>query len=245
MTRPKILLIHGWNYVNYTSSGCIDAWSNRSKFVQALSQHFNVVTINLPGFCGQPDPETTWTLDDYVDYVDKVIVKEKPEYILGYSFGGAIVLHWKKRTGDSKVKAILVSPAILRKYTHSDLSVVQKMFKTVLPSAMISVLRDFYLTQVVKNPYYSRATKVMRETYRNIVTVDLKLDLLDVSNSLTMIYGENDSATPPALVLDVIDHCNVHHDLHIISDGGHDIANSHTEELVSLIVKEKEVGDEY
>lgn len=241
MTRPKILLIHGWNYANYTSSGCTNAWSNRSKFVQALSQHFSVVEVNLPGFCGQQDPEIPWTLDDYVDYVDKVIVKEKPEYILGYSFGGAIVLHWKNRINDNKVKAILVSPAILRKYVHSDLSVIQKIFKAVLPNSIISVLRGFYLIHVVKNPYYSRATKVMRETYRNIVTVDLKTDLLNVSDSLTLIYGENDSATPPVLVLDVIDHCMVHHDLHIIPGGGHDIANSHTDELVSLITKK---GDE-
>ncbi len=233
--KRKILLIHGWNYANYTSSGCVDAWSNRSKFVQSLSQHFDVVTINLPGFCGQTDPEQPWTLDDFVQYLGQIIEKEKPDCILGYSFGGAIALRWKKTSGDKKVKTFLVSPAILRKYAHADMGFIQKTLKVILPDRLISVLRDAYLVQIVKNPYYAQATKVMRETYRNIVAVDLRQDLLDVSDPLTLIYGENDTATPPSLVREVLNNSNATHNLHIISNGGHDIANTHTEELVSLI----------
>lgn len=244
MTKAKILLIHGWNYANYTSFGCIDAWSNRSKFVQALSQHFDVVAINLPGFCGQPDPEKPWDLNDYVNYVGKIIEEKKPNYILGYSFGGAIALRWKKQNEESHVKAILVSPAILRKYEHSDLSFLQKILKVILPNRLVSLLRDFYLTQIVKNPYYSRATRVMRETYRNIVAVDLRNDLQSVPEPLTLIYGENDSATPLFLVRDVLNNSVSHHDLNVISGGEHDIANTHTDELVCLIKKVKEGDDE-
>jgi pimeloyl-ACP methyl ester carboxylesterase len=212
--------------------------------VQALSQHFNVVAINLSGFCGQPDPEKPWALDNYVDYVGKVIKEEKPDYILGYSFGGAIALRWKKQNEESRVKAILVSPAILRKYKHSDFSFLQKTLKAILPNTFVSLLRDFYLTQIVRNPYYSKATKVMRETYRNIVAVDLRDDLQSVSDPLTLIYGDNDSATPPTLVRDVLNDAVSHHDLYIISSGGHDIANTHTDELVGLIKKVKENDDE-
>lgn len=244
MTKAKILLIHGWNYTNYTSLGCTNTWSNRSKFVQEMSQHFNVVMINLPGFCGQPDPEKPWTLNDYVDYVGKVIEKEKPDYLLGYSFGGAIALRWKKQNEESGVKAILVSPAIIRKYLHSDLSFMQKILKAILPNRIVFLLRDFYLTQFVKNPYYSKATIVMRETYRNIVAIDLRNDLQSVSEPLTLIYGERDSATPSALVRDVLNDAVSHHDLYIILGGGHDIANTHTNELVGLIKKIKEDDDE-
>ena len=237
MTTKKVLLVHGWNYANYTSSGCTDAWVSRSKFVEVLSRHFNVVTVNLPGFCGQKDPEHPWTLDDFVQYVDQIIKKEQPNYILGYSFGGAIVLRWKKVTNDTRVKAFLVSPAILRRYEHKDLGFLRKVFKTILPEKLISLLRDFYLTQIVKNPYYTHATKVIRETYRNIVSLDLRQDLLDVRDSLTLIYGENDSATPLDLVQECLKHSVARHNLHTISGGGHDIANSHTDELVSLIVR--------
>ena len=232
MMKSKILLIHGWDYANYTSSGCTDAWSNRSKFLQALSsQHFDVVTINLPGFCGQPDPKTPWMLDDYVDYVNVVIKKEQLEYILGYSFGGAIVLRWKKHSKDMTVKAFLVSPAIIRRYEKVDLSFIQKMLKGILSNKLISLFRDLYLTKVVKNPYYSNATKVMRETYCNIVGADLRKDFQELSDSVTLIYGENDTATPPSLVLEALSRSKVQHEVKVISTGGHDIANSHTKEL--------------
>lgn len=238
MTTKKILLIHGWDYANYTSSGRVDAWAERSRFVKALSEYFNVITVNLPGFCGQKDLEHPWTLDDFVRHVGQITEREKPNYVLGYSFGGAIVLRWKKMTGDTKTKAFLVSPAILRRYKHKDLGFVRKIFKAIFPEKLISLLRDFYLTQVIKNPYYSNATKVMRETYRNIVSLDLRQDLLDVRDSLTLIYGENDSATPPGLVQECLRHSATRHILHIVSGGGHDIANTHTNELVSLIAKE-------
>jgi len=241
MEKPKILLIHGWNHMNYTSIGSVDAWTNRSHFTEELSKYFRVVRLNLPGFGGQNDPQTPWTVDDYAQYIDGVVQNEKPDYILGYSFGGAIVLRWKKVTGDMKIKAFLVSPAIIRRYEKKDLSGVQKVFKAVLPNSLISLLRDFYLTRLHKNQYYSKATKVMRETYRNIVVVDLREDLLEVLTPVTLIYGETDSATPVELVKETVSKSRVQHTLHIVREGGHDIANTHTSELVSLITKGLEV----
>ena len=244
--KLKILLIHGWNYTNYTSSGCVDAWANRSSFVVALSKQFEVVTFNLPGFCGGRDPETSLNIDDFAELVQKKICREKPDYVLGYSFGGAIALHWKKITGDTHIKVILVSPAIIRKYEKMVYShgIFQRILKTILPKKLISILRDIYLVKIVKNPYYTGASRVMRETYRNIVSVDLRDDLLSVENPLSLIYGEKDTATPNELIRDVLKDSVARHNLYIISGGGHDIANTHTEELVSVILKIKE-GDGY
>ena len=71
------------------------------------------------------------------------------------------------------------------------------------------------------------------------------MDLIDVMNNITLIYGQNDTATPASLVYEVLDHSMVQHNLCVIPVGGHDIANTHTEELVSLILKEKEVPDDF
>jgi len=57
-------------------------------------------------------------------------------------------------------------------------------------------IRDFYLASVVRNPYYAKASSVMRETYRNIVGLDLRENLLKVSDELVLIYGDKDTATP-------------------------------------------------
>lgn len=230
----KILLIHGWNHDNYTSLGCKDAWNSRSRFVDELSKHFDVVCFNLPGFCGEEDPEHPWILSDFAQYLDRVIQRERPDIVLGYSFGGAILLHWKVASCNNTVKAVLVSPAILRRYEKKGVSI--SWLKTVLPERLTTLARDFYLTSIVRNPYYAKASRVMRETYRNIIGLDLRADLLKVSDELVLIYGEKDTATPPELVKDFLASCKNPHKLHVIEGGGHDIANTHTGNLVSIIV---------
>src|SRR3989339_2270425 len=126
----KILLIHGWNHDNYTRSGCTDAWSNRSHFVEALSAHFEVVRFNLPGFCGEKEPERPWFLSDFTRYLDQVIQREKPDIVLGYSFGGAILVHWKAASDNNAVKAFLVSPAMIRRSAKKSIST--SWFKAIL-----------------------------------------------------------------------------------------------------------------
>lgn len=223
--------------MNYTSTGCVDAWADRARFTSELSKFFLVVPVSLPGFGGVNDPETPWDLDGYTTYVDGIIKRENPNYILGYSFGGAVVLRWKRITNDERVKAFLVSPAIIRRYQEKDLGSVQKMLKTILPDTLISLLRDLYLTKIKKNPYYSKATKVMRETYRKIVAVDLRNDLLEVRDTITLIFGDSDTATPVDFVKDTISQAWAGHTLYVIPHAGHDIANTNTEELVSFITR--------
>ena len=91
----KILLIHGWNYRNYTSqTDEKDAWHNRKEFVDNLSKKYEVYKLNLPGFCGEKEYKDAWTLDDYAKFIEDYLTKQKidVDYILGYSFGGAIAI---------------------------------------------------------------------------------------------------------------------------------------------------------
>lgn len=217
----KILLLHGWGYQNYNPTQKTDAWVNRVVFVEALRQHFDVIKINLPGFAGNPDPRIPWGLDDYVEYVNKVIEKEPPDFILGFSFGGAIAVRWKYLFPENKAKLILLSPAIIRKYKKTQSA----------PYPIPLFIKNIYMKVVVRNPFYTKASKVMRETYRNIVVKDLRKELVALPEKVLLIYGENDTATPPALIETSI----AHHEVHILENGGHDIANSHTKELIDLI----------
>lgn len=242
MKKPKILLIHGWNYINYTSCGSSDAWADRKKFTDFLADYFYLVKINLPGFGGEPDPQNPWDIDQYALYLDGIIQREKPDYVLGYSFGGAVLLRWKKNTENRDVRTILVSPAIIRRYEKNNLSLLEKLLKSVLPRFFSSFLRDLYLTIWRKNPYYTNATKVMRETYLNIVSVDLRGDLLAIEDSTVLIFGEMDTATPVSLIEEALKKARVRHSLSVINGGGHDIANTHTNVLVSTILRELGVG---
>ena len=237
MKNKKILLVHGWDYLKYTSGGSRDAWQNRSAFRGGLEKSFYVESLHLPGFCGEPDPQSPWTIDDYASFLNKKIKAAKPDFVLGYSFGGAVVLRWKNSYDKNRKRVFLVSPAILRKYEHPGSHNLAKLIKKLLPENLQQKIRDFYLIKVIRNQYYALANQVMRQTYRNIVSVDLRGDLIALKDPVTLIFGKDDSATPFKPIQEILETCSAHQNLKIIN-GNHDIANTNTNELVSIIVGE-------
>ena len=226
----KMLLLHGWNYDNYTSR-CTsnDAWDNRKDFVDKLSKNYEIYKLNFPGFCGEAEPSNPWYLKDFVEYVYKYIKENKLDidYILGYSFGGAVALLYNV-IKDPTQKIILVSPAIARTNVKPD---------TNKPSLLRSVLRKIYIKNVVKNEYMTYGTKFLSDTYQNIVRIELIDEVNRVKpDNLLIIYGDKDEMVDPYKVYNNIDdeHKNK---VVFIKDGKHDIANTHTDELVSIISK--------
>ena len=49
--------------------------------------------------------------------------------------------------------------------------------------------------------------------------------------NITIIYGENDTMVNPNLVSNILKDFNIK----FMKDGGHDIANTHTKELINII----------
>lgn len=236
-----IVLIHGWNYHNYTKFGCIDAWHNRSGFVGKLKKHFNVVNLNLPGFCGEKEPETDegWDLFNFAKFFQNFLEKNNinPDYVLGYSFGGAVAVIWKSMF-QNDTKLILVSPAIKRKYSSKNISI--GFLRGIIPGNIINFVRDLYLKYLVKNQFYVHGTSFLRNTYRNIVSVDLRDKLVSLNpQGFVCIFGEDDVTTPPAFLINNINNKSILERIFVIKGGGHNIANTHTEELVDLILLNK------
>lgn len=234
----KILLIHGWDYKNYSAqTKNINVWENRKNFVQKLQKKADVKIITLPGFCGEQEPDTPWKLEDFVEFVEKKIKDENfvPDYILGYSFGGAVALMHKLKYNKNKI--ILVSPAICRRYkTETNMHKRFKIFSKFLPNNIINGLRDLYISYVVKNPFYSKGTYFLKKTYLNIVGIDLSLELQKLNPAdFKIIFGELDTATPPSVLLQKAP--MLRDNVVILANGTHDIANTNTQELIAEIEK--------
>lgn len=231
----KILLLHGWNYRNYTSmTGELDAWHNRSSFVSNLEKKYEVYKLNFPGFCGEKEPTQAWELKDFAKYVKEYLDSNnlKPDYILGYSFGGAVAVTYNKQFNNNQ-KLILISPAIIRNYKKSASFIKTPNFLNPIRNKM----RDFYLIHKVKTNEMVHGTKFLRATYQNIVRVEL-IDELESINPeyLTIIYGEKDTMVNPKKVLESVNE-NLKKRIYLIKDGGHDIANTNTKEIMSIIGK--------
>lgn len=228
----KILLIHGWDYDNYYGRVDKEAWNNRTKFINELEKYYIVKRPDLPGFGLQKEPNVKkYTIEDYADYIHEYIVKNDyyPDYILGYSFGGAVAVTYLKKYGD--VKLILVSPALIRNHNNS-----KRFIKTPkILSPIRNCIRDFYLIHKVKVPEMVYGTKFLRNTYQSIVRIELA-DILKEFNieDYIIIYGEKDDMVDPDRMLKLAN-SNIKNRIHLITGGGHDIANTHTKQLVNII----------
>lgn len=229
----KVLLLHGWNYLNYTKmTKEKDAWKNRSEFVKELSKKYQVYKLNFPGFCGESEPTRPWELSDFANYVSEYIKinKIKPDYIIGYSFGGAVAIEYNLMF-DNNQKIILISPAITRNKDKS-----KSFIKTPkLLTGIRKQLRDFYLIYIIKNKYMKYGTKFLRDTYQIIVREELLDSIKQINpDNIKIIYGEKDEMVLPEYVISNIDK-KYKKCIKIIKNGKHDIANTHTKELVKLL----------
>lgn len=229
----KILLIHGWNYRNYTNQTTQkDAWHNRQAFVECLAKDYEVYKINLPGFCGEKEPKSAWNLENYADYIKRYLEREKIQidYILGYSFGGAVAISYLLKYG-TKEKLILVSPAIIRNNDKS-----KKFIKTPkILTAIRSFLRNQYIIHVVKTPEMVYGTKFLRDTYQIIVRKDLRNDVLKIKDqNLLIIYGENDDMVNPQAVINFLPK-EYQSRVKMIKNGDHNIGQTHYRQVVQII----------
>lgn len=231
----KVLLLHGWNYINYTNvTTKKDAWHNRQDFVDKLEREFIVYKLNFPGFCGQMEPNDVWELKDYANYVNLFLKKNKlkVDYIIGYSFGGAVAIMYNTLY-NYRQKLILISPAIVRNTSKS-----KKFIKTPeFIKPLRNKLRYLYLKYIIKNKYYVYGTKFLNESYQNIVRVELmnEVHMIDPRN-IDIIYGSVDNMVNPDYVINNIESKYID-SIHVIEGGNHDIANTHTDELIEIIKK--------
>ena len=231
--KKKILLLHGWNWKNYTNmTDSIDAWENRKDFVSDLEKNYEVYKLNFPGFCGQEEPNKPYVLDDYASFVKDYLKNNnlKVDYVLGYSFGGAVALRYHLLYDDNQ-KIILISPAIIRNKTKS-----KDILKTPgFMHKLRKVMRDWYLIYIIKNPYMVHGTKFLNASYQNIVRVELIEDLKKINpKMINIIYGSIDDQVNPIKVIENVS-SDMKKKITVIEGGGHDIANTHREELIGII----------
>lgn len=232
--KKNILLLHGWNYKNYSSmTKEQDAWHNRKSLVEKLEKKYNIYKLNFPGFCQATEPkEKMWTLKDYASYVKDYLNKNslKIDYIIGYSFGGAVAITYN-RIYKNDQKLILISPAIVRENKKSKSFLKTPSFLNPLRNK----IRDLYLIYIVKTNEMVYGSKFLRRSYQSIVRVDLLDSLEKIDPKLiNIIYGSEDEMVKPNYVVKNTSK-RYKNCFHLISDGKHDIGNTHVDEVINII----------
>jgi len=160
----------------------------------------------MPGFGESEEPNTSWNLDKYVDFIIDFIKSQNINELdlIGHSNGGRIIIKLMNQPNlDFKVNKIILigSAGIVHKKTSSQQLKVKlaKLGKKVLELKPIKKAFP-NLVSKLKNKFgsedYKNATPIMKETLVNLINEDLQELLPNISVPTLLIWGTNDTATP-------------------------------------------------
>lgn len=187
-----LLLLHGWG----------DSLRTYDKLIADLSNRFQVIRLDLPGFGQTQPPHEAWNLDNYADFVRDFLIKVQVKEvfaIVGHSNGGALAIRAIAKGELSPEKLVLLASSGVR-----DTAKVKKVLtKTVAKTGKVATFwlpkstrqklqKKLYGTigsEMLDNPH-------LEETFKLTVRQDIQRDAVKITIPTLLIYGDQDKATP-------------------------------------------------
>ncbi len=151
--RQVALLIHGWS----------SSWYAMSPLLPMLSQRFNCIAVDLPGYGDSPRLPKNTTIPDYADILAKLIeeVSNGPVVLIGHSMGGMTSATLAMRHPVLVERMVLLNPTISGKLsTTIDLaySPVRFLERIGLEKLVIALMG----TRLIENLVINITNQLMR-----------------------------------------------------------------------------------
>lgn len=185
----KLYIIHGWAY-------SVEPWNETVSTLARLGIEAEI--LRVPGLTSPSD--RSWTIDEYVAWLDSKLSGIDAPIVLGHSNGGRIALHYlATHPGRFKQLILLASAGI--ELDSQKLSLKRRVF--LLASKILAPLKHVpYLRKIVyrflKSDYGS-APPNMQKTLANMLASDKSFDPSGITTPTTLLYGTDDATTSPAL----------------------------------------------
>ncbi len=147
--------------------------------------------LHVPGLTTKSDK--VFTIKDYVAWADKNI--PDGALALGHSNGGRILLNLLKDNPEKLSRLILLDSAGIHEPSKKR-DFLEKLAKLGAPLKKIPLFRKVF-HKLIGASDYDRAPENMKKTLRNMLESDKTLDLSNITTKTTILWGENDTITPP------------------------------------------------
>jgi len=187
-----VVLLHGWG----------DRAAGLRTVQTALAKQYDVIAPDLPGFGGTQAPKDVWDLNKYIQFVDHFLTKigcREVYAFVGHSNGGAMAV---RGVGQGMLKAdrlvLLASAGVRGEYQGRNraLRYITKAGKALtmpLPASVKRKLRRKVYDAVGSDMLVAEH---LQETFKRVVTDDVRADAPKVAVPTLLLYGEADRATP-------------------------------------------------
>lgn len=188
--KQPIIILHGWGL-------------NGSKYNQLLkilkNKGFDVYSPDLPGFGQEPLISESMKLDDYIEFIDKYIKRNKIEnpILIGHSFGGRIALKYGWEYPEKVSKIILTGTPVIRNRT------LVKRFAYLIAILGGKIFKNLFFKEKLRKSlyffigewdYYKAGP--LTQVFKNIIGEDLVKYFKEIKVPVFLVWGEKDMITP-------------------------------------------------
>lgn len=175
----------------------LHGWGQNIEMMEPIAKPFTethrLIILDLPGFGLSDEPETAWTLEEFVEMLKAFLTElkiEKPN-LIGHSFGGKISLLYASKYNVDKLM-LLASPY---KVKIKKPSLKVKILKKAATLPGLGNLAK-KMKKHLGSTDYKNASPIMREILVKHVNTDLTEDAKKIKCPTFIIWGTNDEAVP-------------------------------------------------
>lgn len=162
--------------------------------IAAFKEHFCVTAPDFPGFGASAPIPSAWSVGDYCAWLHKFIAAcglNKP-HIVAHSFGARVAIKYAAAHPQSVGSLVITGGAGIVKPRTRAYKIKVAAYRAVKRFAPKFAEKNFGSAE------YRKLSPVMRESYKKIVNEDLRADAAKVGARTLLIYGAEDTVTPPS-----------------------------------------------
>ncbi len=185
---------HGWGQSHASFLDMINS-------LPVSAEHY---AVDLPGMGASPVPETVWDTEDYADIMAAFIKDKttKPIIWVGHSFGCRVGIQIAAKYPHLiKGMALIAGAGLKRKrpvHTHLYIKAKIYAYKSMKQLVPLRLISEAWLKSKFGSADFKSAGP-MRAIFVKTVNEDLSIAASKVACPTLLIYGTNDTETPPEI----------------------------------------------
>jgi pimeloyl-ACP methyl ester carboxylesterase len=181
--KVRIIWIHGWDNTH----------ANMILLANLFANQTENYAVDLIGFGKSPELSKIYSTKDHAEDIKKFILSlpDKKTIIVGHSHGGRVAI---QLSNIMKIDGIILLGGAGIPLKHSIFFKIYLFFVKKL-----SFLKKCFpfLTKFFGSDEYKKTTGLKRETFKQIISEDLRNESKKITIPTLLLYGDIDTATPP------------------------------------------------
>jgi len=192
---PCILWAHGWG----------QSHQGFARLLPAFEQNYRNILIDFPGFGQSPEPPEPWGTAEYAQSVAALIrdLELGPVIWIGHSFGCRVALQMAAHAPELMKAQALIAGAGLKPPRPLWKTVYIKgriyLYKALKKLIPLGLINEDWLKRRFGSSDYQNSSGTIRQIFVKVVNEDLVDEARQVQCPTLLLYGENDTETPPAI----------------------------------------------